>query len=158
MEPLSQLPVLGWSEWAQLPGLGSAWILAKIDTGARSCALHVESLRCFDDARGEQVAFVLHHGPSGLRLECCLPVADRRVVVSSNGGRQERVFVRTVLRLGDWAREVELNLADRHGLRHPMLIGRSALAQAWRVDPGRRFLLGNATSLDPDAAGPVSRS
>jgi len=134
--------VLGWSEWALLPELGPDRVLAKIDTGARSCSLHVESQQCFRRDGVEQVAFALRTDAPGPAQACCLPVADRRVVTTSGGKSCERVFVLTRLRLGQWEREVEVNLVDRHRLRHPMLIGRNALAGAWLVDPARRFVLG----------------
>lgn len=141
MRIMGNLPCLGWSEWACLPELGGLVVLAKVDTGARSCALHVDSQNCFQRDGREWVRFALHLG-HGRQLDYCLPVADRRVVTNSGGHGRERIFVRSVLRLGDWERDVELNLADRHGLKHPMLIGRSAVTGAWVVDPGRRFVLG----------------
>lgn len=140
------LPLLGWSEWALLPQLGPGRVLAKVDTGARSCSLHVEVSQCGVIDGIEQVAFRLRTGVRGPLQECCLPVADRRLVTNSGGQRRERIFIRTRLRLGDWEREVEVSLADRQGLRHPMLIGRTAIAGAWQVDPGRRFVLGGQES------------
>ncbi len=136
------LPLLGWSEWAMLPMLGPGRILAKIDTGARSCSLHVEWLDVFERDGIEQVVFGSPVGEHGALQECCLPVVDWRAVTSSSGIRSERLFVRTRLSLGTWEREVEINLVDRHRLRHPMLIGRAALAGAWHVDPAQRFALG----------------
>lgn len=124
-----------------LPALGPGRILAKIDTGARSCSLHAEWQQLFVRDGIEQVAFGSRLDVHGALRECCLPVVDRRNVTSSSGVRSERVFVRTRLRLGAWEREVELNLVDRARLRHPMLIGRAALAGAWLVDPARRFIL-----------------
>lgn len=136
------LPTLGWGEWAALPALGLPVVLAKIDTGARSCSLHVEWSECFVEAGIEQVAFGLRCDTSESVVECRATVMDRRQVTSSAGHRGKRIFIRTMLGLGDWQREVDVNLADRRRLSHPMLIGRSALAGAWLVDPARRFVLG----------------
>lgn len=140
------LRVLGWSEWAVLPDLAHGCVLAKIDTGAHSCSLHVDS-QCLIFRDGiEHVQFELRTGTPGPLHACCLPIADRRRVTSSNGKGSERIFVRTTLRLGDWEREVEVNLVDRRNLRHPMLIGRAAIADAWLVDPSQRFMLGRRGS------------
>lgn len=136
------LPALGWSEWAALPALGLPVVLAKIDTGARSCSLHVDWLECFVEAGVEQVAFGLRCELNESVVECRAPVMERRQVTSSAGHRGQRIFIRTLLSLGDWQREVDMNLADRRRLSHPMLIGRSALVGAWQVDPARRFVLG----------------
>lgn len=144
MNTQESLPALGWREWAALPGLGLHAVLAKIDTGARSCALHVDWQRCFFEDGVEQVAFALRPGEDAAVVECRAQVLDRRPVTDSGGRQTERVFIRTRLCLGDWWREVEVNLADRRGLRHPMLVGRAALAGAWLVDPARKFVLGEA--------------
>ena len=134
---------VGWEEWASLPGLGLPALKVKIDTGARSCALHVDWQRCFFDGQGiEQVAFALRPGEDATTVECRAPILDRRLVTDSGGRQTQRVFIRTCLNLGGWQREVEVNLADRRGLRHPMLVGRTALLDAWLVDPARKFVLG----------------
>lgn len=136
------LPALGWREWASLPELGLGTVLAKIDTGARSCALHVDWQNVFFEGGAEQVAFAVRPSEGVEVVECRASVLDRRLVTDSGGRQTERIFIRTLLQLGDWRREVEMNLADRRGLRHPMLVGRTALADAWVVDPARAFLLG----------------
>lgn len=143
MSTHASFSVLGWREWVGLPALGLGAVLAKVDTGARSCALHVDGQQCFHDANGiEHVMFSLRPGESSEVVQCRAPVLDRRLVTDSGGRRTERVFIRTLLQLGAWQREVEVNLADRRGLRHPMLVGRTALSGAWVVDPMSKFMLG----------------
>ena len=137
-----ELPLVGWREWATLPELGLGRIAAKIDTGARSCALHAEWQRELVVDGIALVAFALRESVDGPIRELRAPIAGRRVVSDTGGGRDVRVFIRSRLRLGDWEREVEIGLTNRHGLRHRMLIGRAALAGHWRVDPGSTFLLG----------------
>lgn len=144
MNTQESLPALGWREWAGLPELGLHAVLAKIDTGARSSALHVDWQRCFFQGDVEHVAFALRPGEGTEVVECRAPVLDRRLVTDSGGRQTGRIFIRTLLRLGGWEREVDVNLADRRGLRHPMLIGRTALTGAWLVDPSRTFVLGGA--------------
>lgn len=136
--------VLGWREWACLPDLGLAWVLAKIDTGARSCALHVDSQRCFFENGIERVEFSLHPTRGTEEIRAVADVLTRRAVTDSGGRVAERVFIRSRLRLGGKEREVDINLVDRRRLRHPMLIGRAAIAGYWWVDPAASFLHGVA--------------
>ncbi len=135
------LPVLGWREWAALPALGLAHVAGKLDTGAKSSALHVERLEC-GFADGVELARFTLRDEHGREIEAAAPVIDHRRVTNSGGHSTQRVFVRTRLELGGVDFEIELNLAHRHGLRHPLLIGRSALAGRFLVDPQRSWLAG----------------
>ena len=138
------LTTLGWREWLTLPDLGIDLIRAKIDTGARSSALHVLSHETFHRDGIEFVRFVVDTEVAGqapvparrLRL-------DRRHVTDSGGHRTERVFIRTRVRLAgvDWVADV--NLAHRTNMLFPMLLGRTALAGRFVVDPAASFVFGD---------------
>jgi hypothetical protein len=135
--------LLGWREWASLPGLGLSAVRAKVDTGARTCALHVDSQWRFSEGGAPWVGFRLsndHHGGGG--LESAAPIADEREVTDSGGRRTLRIFLRTPLHLAGVVREVEINLTDRQGMLFPMLIGRTAMSRVFVVDPARSFLHG----------------
>jgi hypothetical protein len=137
--------VLGWREWAQLPGLGLAAVRAKIDTGARTCALHVDRQWRFTEGGAPWVGFRLSndlHGHGEAGLESVAPIFDEREVTDSGGHRTRRIFLRTPLRLAGVLREVEINLTDRQGMLFPMLVGRTAMARVFVVDPARSFLHG----------------
>jgi hypothetical protein len=135
---------LGWREWLALPALGIDAIRAKIDTGARSSALHVDAFETFGRDGVEWVRFVLRAGEPerGATHHCEAKVVDRRPVTDSGGHRSERVFIRTGLVIGALQFEVEMNLASRHNMLFPMLLGRTAMAGRCLVDPARSFLLG----------------
>lgn len=135
--------VLGWREWAGLPTFGLGRVLAKIDTGARSSALHVDEQWRFVQAGAPWVGFRLSLGrPGADAVELAAPVHDERPVTDSGGHRTTRVFVRTWLHLAGIEREIEINLSDRRGMRFPMLLGRTAMARLFTVDPARSFLHG----------------
>jgi len=137
-----RLPALGWREWLALPDLGISAIRAKIDSGARSSALHVEHLSTHLVDGREWVRFGVRAGSDDTITDCDAPVLHRRHVTDSGGHVTERVFIRTTLRLGHKRYAIDINLTDRRNMLFPMLLGRTAMAGRWIVDPGRSYLLG----------------
>ena len=147
--------VLGWREWVVLPDLGIAGVRAKVDTGARSSALHVDEQWRFVEGGAPWVGFRLAaRGVSGTRREAAAPVVDERLVTDSGGHRTLRVFLRTTVRLAGVDRSAEINLSDRHGMLFPMLLGRTAMARTFTVDPARSFLQGRQTVDSSIPPGP----
>lgn len=138
---MSSSITVGWREWVALPALGLAAVRAKVDTGARSSALHVDAHWRFVEGGAPWVGFRLSPGVQG-PVEAVAPVVDEREVADSGGHRTLRTFLRTPVRLAGFEREIEVNLTDRRGMRFPMLLGRTALAGAFTVDPARSFLHG----------------
>lgn len=135
--------VLGWREWVDLPGLGLDAIRAKVDSGARTSALHVDAQWRFINGGQPWVGFRLTPGASGgVALEGAAVLTDERDVTDSGGHRTRRAFIRTTLRLGGIEREIDINLTDRRRMLFPMLLGRTAMARAYTVDPARSFLHG----------------
>lgn len=136
--------VIGWREWLALPGLGIAAIKAKIDTGARTSSLHVDTLAVDERDGGTWVRFSVSAGgrrhPS--RVECAAPAIARRAVTDSGGHRTLRWFIRTPIVLGGASVEAEINLTDRRDMLFPMLLGRSALGDHFAVDPAVSYRCG----------------
>jgi len=136
---------LGWREWLSLPELGIVAVRAKVDTGARSSSLHVLDQECFLRDGREYVRFVLDTGVHGQAAQPAeAEVLDRRRVTDSGGHATERVFIRTRLRLAGMEWPAEVNLTHRRNMLFPMLLGRTALAGRFLVDPAQSFLLGDA--------------
>ncbi|WP_202908916.1 ATP-dependent zinc protease family protein [Cognatilysobacter segetis] len=143
MSTTSSSTLVGWRECIALPDLGLPALRAKVDTGARSSALHVDAQWRTVEAGAPWVGFRLT--PRGREaVEVHAPVHDEREVVDSGGHRSLRVFLRTRLRLAGVERMIEVNLADRRGMRFAMLVGRTALSGHFTVDPARSFLHGRA--------------
>ncbi|WP_300615915.1 RimK/LysX family protein [Dokdonella sp.] len=140
--PVSTIPCanLGWREWLALPALGIPAIKAKVDTGARSSALHVEELETFERDGTLHVRFAVRPRRRGRYLiECSAPVSDRRPVMDSGGHRSERWFIETDVELAGRRFRTEINLSDRGAMLFPMLLGRSALGGRFRVDPALSY-------------------
>ena len=152
--------VLGWREWLALPALGIVAIRAKVDTGARSSSLHVDKQWRFTEQGAPWTGFRITTGVRGDQvIEAQAPVADEREVTDSGGHTSLRAFVRTPLRVAGVEREIDINLTDRRGMAFPMLLGRSAMARVFTVDPARSFLHGRlASDAMPvgDAAAPAA--
>lgn len=142
-EPLT----VGWRELAELPEWEIPSILAKIDTGARTSALHVENL--------------VETGENRLRFDVVIRERPEHVVQTveadlvrwtrvrpSSGEGQMRPVVRTRLCLGPWEREIEISLVRRPGMLCRMLIGRRAM-KGLRVHPGKRYLVSTPPTSAP---------
>ncbi|TVQ93020.1 MAG: ATP-dependent zinc protease [Chromatiaceae bacterium] len=138
------LLTLGWREWVALPELDLPLLKAKVDTGARTSALHAFELSLFRVARQDWVRFAVHpiQGRGNLIVRCRAPLVDQRDVTDSGGHRELRPVIATRLRIAgqDWP--VELTLTDRDPMRFRMLIGRTALAGRALVDVRRSFVSG----------------
>ena len=134
------LLVLGWRERVDLPELGIRRLRAKVDSGARSSCLHVETHWRFIEGGAPWIGFRLCRGRSGILLECAAALVDERPVVDSGGHRSLRPFIRTRLLLAGVEREIEVNLAHRRHMRFAMLLGRTAMQHAFTVDPSRSWL------------------
>ncbi|QDH69242.1 ATP-dependent zinc protease family protein [Marilutibacter alkalisoli] len=152
---MSSTIVLGWREWVALPALGLDAVRAKVDSGARSSALHVDRQWRFVERGAPWVGFALTPGDAaGHSIEAAAPVFDEREVTDSGGHATRRVFLRTPMRLAGVEREIEINLSDRRGMLFPMLLGRTAIAGTFTIDPARSFLHGR---LEPGMAAVVHR-
>jgi len=148
----ADLPIIGWREWVALPALGIPRIKAKVDTGARSSALHAFDLERYRDEEGrEMIRFQAHPiQRSGERaVEVVVELADRRRVRSSSGEATLRPVVVTDLELMGRRFPVEITLVRRDLMGFRMLLGRQAIRRRFLVDPGASFRGGNR----PDAEG-----
>lgn len=133
--------IIGWEEWVALPDLGLPAIKAKIDTGARTSALHAFLIEPFGPPSGRMVRFGIHPIPGrpDIEIYCSAPVIDRREVTSSNGERELRFVIRTRIAIGDREWPVDVTLTNREGMAYRMLIGRHAVREDMFVDPAGSF-------------------
>ncbi|TNE58675.1 MAG: 30S ribosomal protein S6--L-glutamate ligase [Alphaproteobacteria bacterium] len=132
---------LGWEEWICLPDLGLPAIKAKIDTGARTSALHAFAIEPFGRSDRPFVRFGVHPIPERpeVAIFCSAPIVDRREVTSSNGETELRYIIRTMAQMGDHAWPIEVSLTNRETMQYRMLLGRRALSENMVVDPGQSF-------------------
>lgn len=136
---------IGWEEWCALPNLDLPAVKAKIDTGAKTSALHAYDIQTYDNYGVPYVRFKVHplQGNRNLVRVCEAPLVEKRVITSSNGEREIRPVILTALSFGPVTINAELTLTSRHKMNFRMLLGREALRKArFVVEPSKSFLLG----------------
>jgi len=135
---------IGWREWVSLPELGIPAIKAKIDTGAKTSALHTFHIESFEEDNKEYIKFKIHplqKDPDNI-IECIAPVIDKRSVKDSGGHAEERFVISTPLQIGEFIIPIEITLTNREDMLFRMLLGRSALIKAGiEVDPSKSYQL-----------------
>ena len=134
--------IAGWRELVHLPDLGIGPIIAKLDTGARTAALHAENLEIYQSDEGKRIRFdAFVDDAVSHAKQCDLPLAGKRRIKNTGGGVEERALVKTRLSLGGKIWTVEITLTDRAEMGVPMLLGRATMRRRLVVHPSKTFVL-----------------
>lgn len=138
------LVILGWREWVSLPGLGIDQIKAKVDTGARTSALHAFEIEEMQDQGKRRVRFKIHpvQKDNDTVIECVADVVDQRVVSDSGGHKEKRWVIQTEVAIGPYRWPAEFTLTSRDDMLFRMLLGRTAMKHRAMVNPSRSYLVG----------------
>lgn len=134
----------GWREWVELPDLGLPAIKAKVDTGARTSALHAFNLRPFIENGKQRIEFSIHPKQKDIKtvVVCQSDVLDQRIVSDSGGHREERFVILTTLDIGGHKWSIEMTLTARDNMKFRMLLGRTAIENRALVDASASYLVG----------------
>jgi hypothetical protein len=132
-------PLIGWRERVRLPLLGLGPMTAKIDTGARTAALHAEKIRI----KGKQVFFSVHGKPCEAKLH------GKRAVKNTSGLSETRAVIETEIKIGKSVFAAEVTLTDRTDMGVPMLLGRATIRGRYLVHPGRSFIVTKQKTAAP---------
>ena len=140
----NQRRVVGWREWVALPALGIEAIKAKLDTGAKTSALHVWDQEVYEIEGMHWIRFCTHpfRRDDDTVVGCAAPLTDCRWVTNSGGMRERRNVIKTLLGIGGETWEMELTLASRQDMGFRMLIGREAMRGRLVIDPAQSFRTG----------------
>lgn len=136
------LPMIGWREWAGLPELGITQIKTKIDTGARTSALHAFSIKTFKENGKDRIRFDIHplQKDTSQVLTCEADVVDLRWISDSGGHKEERYVINTPITLDGQTWPIEITLTERDTMLFRMLLGRRAIRKRFVINPGRSFI------------------
>ena len=140
---------IGWREWIGIPGLGIESIKAKVDTGARTSALHAFAVKRYRRRGVRRVRFSVHplQNRVDIVVACDTEVVDERMVIDSGGHREKRIVILSAIRMGGIEWPIEMTLTRRDTMHFRMLLGRTALGGRFVVHPGKSYLLGKPPGL-----------
>jgi len=144
IKKLVKKQIIGWREWVAFPELGIDKIKAKIDTGARSSALHAYEIETYKTRTGKRrVKFCVHPIQKNNKtiIACHADVIDQRIIKSSSGQQELRTTILTTLTMGAAAWPIEITLTNRDTMGFRLLIGRTAIKRLFLVDPQKSFLM-----------------
>lgn len=140
--------ILGSEEWCSFPELGIPTIKARVDSGAKTSALHAINIAPFIKNDTNWVKFDINPIQNNLKtvIHCEAPLIDKRIVKSSSGFREQRYVIQTSLKIGDSNWPIEMTLTNRDSMGFRMLLGREAMSGRVLVDPEQKYLLGQPSS------------
>lgn len=140
--------IVGSEEWCSFPTLGIPTIKARVDSGAKTSALHAINIVTFEKNSENWVKFDVNPIQNNAKavIHCEAPLIDKRVVKSSSGYREQRYVIKTKLEIGGKTWEIEVTLTNRDSMGFRMLLGREAMSGRVLVDPEQRYLLGQPTT------------
>lgn len=140
--------LIGSEEWCSFPQLGIPAIKARVDSGAKTSALHAINIKIFEKNGGEWLKFDINpiQNNSKSTIHCEAQLVDQRIIKSSNGTREKRYVIRTDVELGNHLWQVEVTLTNRDSMGFRMLLGREAMVGRFIVDPEKKFEIGQPSS------------
>lgn len=136
--------IIGWREWVSLPDLKISHIKAKLDTGARTSALHTHFIEPVISGTQQRVRFGVYTLQNKVKPYkiCIADIIDQRKIVNSGGHPELRYIIKTTLKMGEISTPIELSLTNRENMRFRLLLGRSAIMKLFAVDPARSYTFG----------------
>lgn len=150
---ITQKLIIGKEEWCELPSLHLHAVKARIDSGARTSALHAENIQIYS-ARGQKwVKFDINpiQKDRMVTVHCRAPLVDERDVKSSSGHTERRPVIETAIRIGTITQTIQLTLTNRDALGYRMLLGREAMQGRMLIDPEKSFTQGMMSEIEARA-------
>lgn len=136
------LLVIGWHECISLPAMGLIDFAVKVDTGAKTTALHADDIETFDKGTEQWVRFQSPDIPGTPPRTCEFPVFANRDITNTSGIPENRIVIRTPMVINGRRWKIEISLTDRGDMRFPLILGRRALRNHnIAVHPGRSYLV-----------------
>ena len=137
-----EFQMIGWREYIDIPTMKLTDIKAKIDTGAKTSALHAENIEIVTIENKKYVKFIFTDD-SGHEKKVKARFIEERIIKSSTGQKTLRPVVKAKIKMGKEEFDIELTLINRDLMGFKMLIGRDALKHQFLINPSKSYLLKN---------------
>ena len=140
--------ILGSEEWCAFPELGIPTIKARVDSGAKTSAMHAINIAPFIKNDANWVKFDINPIQNNIKtvIHCEAPLIDKRIVKSSSGFREHRYVIQTSIKLGEIKWPIEMTLTNRDSMGFRMILGREAMSGRVLVDPEEKYMLGQPST------------
>ena len=146
--PSRDLTVIGWHECISLPDLGLRNFAVKVDTGAKTTALHADDIEVFYKDDQKWVRFRSPDVPGSPARICEFPVFTKRAITNTSGKPEARIIIRTPMVIDRRKWTIDISLTDRGKMRFPLILGRRALkGRNIAVHPGKSYLVSSKPNL-----------
>lgn len=147
---ITQKLIIGKEEWCALPALHLPAVKARIDSGARTSALHAENIHIYTSRGDKWVRFDINpiQKDRKITVHCRAPLVDERDVKSSSGHTERRPVIETPVRIGNVVQTIQLTLTNRDALGYRMLLGREAMQGRMLIDPEKSFAQGMHSDIE----------
>lgn len=133
--------IIGRVEWVELPELEIRF-KARIDTGAKTTSVHAFDIQEVDQDGVLFVKFVIENN-KGEKKELVRKIEASQKVVNPSGVTSKRYVIRETIKLGDFRKEISINLNDRGRMDYKFLVGRNLLIGNFIVDVARSHVMGD---------------
>lgn len=151
--------LIGREEWIALPEIGLPAVKVRVDSGAKTSALHAFNIQTFEKSGKPWVRFDIHPIQNNRRIlrTCEAPMVDKRMVTSSNGSSEERYVIGTTVKLGEHSWSTEITLTNREAMGYRMLLGRETMRGRLLVDPDLSFCIQEIADSDAKALYEITK-
>lgn len=147
---MSEKSIIGCEEWGMLKLLNIPAIKMRVDTGAKTSALHAFNIELHQEGDREFVTFDIHPLQKTHKIiqKCQADIIDSRIIKSSSGDKQRRLVIVTPLTVGKETWDIQVTLTNRDAMGYRMLLGREAMTNRFLVDPDLSFCAGDLSKAD----------
>ena len=146
------LLIIGWQECISLPALGLMDFAIKVDTGAKTTALHAEEINTFLRDGVKWVRFRSPEIPGTKPRLCEFEVFTKRDITNTSGQPETRIVIRTPMMLAGRQWKIDISLTDRGNMQFPLILGRRALRHKnIAVHAGHTYLVSQQPQFESPA-------
>ena len=123
---------IGRREYVDFPELGLFGVIAKIDTGAYTSALHCHDI--YEEKGVLHFKLLDPSHPEYNEQDQKFTDYSQKEIKNSFGEIENRYVIKTIIRMGHKQIKALISLSDREKMRYPVLIGRKLLKNRFVVD------------------------